>query len=65
MIYQNSYEEIISLSKQITRHRQKLAKPKISELVQKHIDINVSNEDLLLHIIGESLLKRIPYQDGI
>lgn len=62
MIYQKSYEEIISLSNQITRHRQKLAKPKVSELVQKHIDINVSNEDLLLHIIGESLLKRIDFK---
>ena len=59
MIYQKAYDEIISLSIQITRHRQKLAKPKIIELLKKHVDMNVSNEDLLLHLIAESLLRRI------
>jgi hypothetical protein len=40
-------------------HRQKLAKPKVDSIVCKHIDINITNENLLAHQIGESLLKRI------
>jgi hypothetical protein len=36
-----------------------MAKPKVDEVVCKHIDLNISNEDLLSHLIGESLLKRI------
>ena len=59
MIYQQGYDELLDICKQITRHRQKLAKPKVDEVVCKRIDLNISNEDLLSHLIGESLLKRI------
>jgi hypothetical protein len=59
VIYQKSYDELLQICKQITTHRQKLAKPKVNDIVCKHIDINIPNENLLSHQIGESLLKRI------
>ena len=62
MIYQNRYDELIKICKQITTHRQVLAKPKIEELTLEYIDVNTANEDLLSHLITESLLKRIDRQ---
>lgn len=62
MIYQKGYDALLKICKQITTHRQKIAKPKIEELIYKHIDIHISNEDLLSHLISESLLKRIDRQ---
>ncbi len=59
MIYQQGYDELLGICKQITSHRQKLAKPKVDEVVCKHIDLDITNENLLSHLIGESLLKRI------
>ncbi len=59
MIFQERYEELLDICRQITTHRQKLAKPKIENLIVKHIDPNVPNRDLLSHLIAESLLKRI------
>ena len=62
MIYQKRYDEMRQVCKQITSHRQKLAKPKIEEMITKHIDVNTSNEDLLAHLVAESFLKRIDRQ---
>ena len=59
MIYQNMYEELLQICKQITTHRQVLAKPRIEEMILNYIDLNVTNENLLSHLIAESLLKRI------
>jgi hypothetical protein len=59
LIYQQGYDDLLDICKQIIRHRQKMAKPKVDEVVCKHIDLDISNEDLLSHLIGESLLKRI------
>jgi hypothetical protein len=59
VIYQKSYDELLQICKQITLHRQKLAKPKVDDIVCRHIDITISNENLLSHQIGESLLRRI------
>lgn len=59
MIYQERYDELMSVCRQITSHKQKLAKPRIEELIVKHIDINISNENLLSHLVAESFLKRI------
>jgi hypothetical protein len=59
LIYQEEYDGLLDICKQITRHRQKLAKPRVEGVVCKHIDLNISNQDLLAHLIGESLLKRI------
>lgn len=62
LIYQRLYDEIIRIPKQITSHRQLLAKPKIEGLILKQVDTETSNEDLLAHLIGESLMKRIDRQ---
>ena len=59
MIYQNGYEELLQICKQITTHRQIFAKPRIEEMILKYIDLSVTNENLLSHLIAESLLKRI------
>ena len=59
MIYEERYEELLGACRQITSRRQKLAKPKIEEMIVKHIGVDVPNEDLLSHLVSESLLKRI------
>jgi hypothetical protein len=59
VIYQESYEQLLEICKQIALHRQKLAKPRVEEMVCDNINLRTSNERLLAHTIGESLLKRI------
>lgn len=59
MIYQTKYDELLQICNQIATHRQILAKPRIEEMLLKHLDPGVSNESLLSHLITESLLKRI------
>ena len=62
MIYQETYGELLDLCKQITRHRQKLAKPRIEKMILGSVGPDVPNEQLLAHLISESLLKRIDRQ---
>lgn len=59
MVYSQRRDEFYTICQQITSHRQKIAKPKIEQLIQQRVDINTSNPDLLSHILAESLLKRI------
>jgi len=62
LIYQSRYDDLLSICKQITTHRQKLAKPRIEEMILRTVDPHTSNENLLSHLIAESLLKRIDRQ---
>jgi hypothetical protein len=62
LIYQSEYEQLLDICRQITTHRQQLAKPRIEAKVLRHIDPSVPNERLLAHLIAESLLKRIDRQ---
>ncbi len=62
MIYQNEYAQLLDICRQITRHRQMLAKPRIEQLILEHVDEQVANPQLLSHLIAESLMRRIDRQ---
>lgn len=62
MIYQNRYDELMGICRQITSHKQSLAKPRIENLILAEINPVVPNDRLLAHLISESLLKRIDLQ---
>ncbi len=62
MIYQDKYDRIVKACRQITSHRQALAKPALEELLLGRIDPEVANEDLLAHLIAEALMRRIDRQ---
>ena len=62
MIYQEDYDRLIDICKQITSHRQILAKPRIEQLILQHVDADVENAPLLSHLIAESLMRRIDRQ---
>ena len=59
MIYQLRYDQLMKICKQIMTHRQKIAKDEIAELICRNVDAALPSEDLLTHLIAESLLKRI------
>jgi hypothetical protein len=59
VIYQQEYDQLIDICKQVTTHRQLLAKPRIEELILEHVDEQVANPQLLSHLIAESLMRRI------
>jgi len=62
VIYQEYYDQLIDICKQITTHRQLLAKPRIERLILQQVDAGVSNPKLLSHLIAESLMRRIDRQ---
>ena len=62
MIYQDEYAQLIDICKQITSHKQMLAKPRIERLILEHVDDEVANPQLLSHLIAESLMRRIDRQ---
>ena len=62
MIYQESYDQVIEICKQITSHRQLLAKPRIEQLILQQVNADVANPQLLSHLIAESLMRRIDRQ---
>jgi hypothetical protein len=62
VIYQEDYDRLIDICKQITSHRQLLAKPRIEQLILQHVDADVANAPLLSHLIAESLMRRIDRQ---
>ncbi len=62
MIYEQEYSQLIDICKQITTHRQILAKPRIEQLILEHVDDKVANAQLLSHLIAESLMRRIDRQ---
>ena len=62
LIYQLAYDTLLSIGRQITSHRQALAKPRIENLILEQIDPSVPNDKLLSHLIAESLLQRIDLQ---
>ena len=62
MIYQENYDQLIDICKQITTHRQLLAKPRIEQLLLQQVDADVANDQLLSHLIAESLMRRIDRQ---
>lgn len=62
MIYQEDYDQLIDICRQITSHRQLLAKPRIEQLILQQVDANVANAQLLSHLIAESLMRRIDRQ---
>lgn len=62
MIYQEEYDRLIDICRQITSHRQLLAKPRIEQLLLDHVGPEVANAQLLSHLIAESLMRRIDRQ---
>jgi hypothetical protein len=62
VIYQVNYDQLIDICKQITSHRQLLAKPRIEQLLLQKVDADVKNPQLLSHLIAESLMRRIDRQ---
>jgi hypothetical protein len=62
VIYQEQYDQLIDICKQITSHKQLLAKPRIEHLILQHVSADVSNPQLLSHLIAESLMRRIDRQ---
>lgn len=59
MIYHKEYSELIDICRQITTHRQLLAKPRIEQLILRRVDEEVPSPQLLSHLIAESLMSRI------
>ena len=59
MIFDKEYEHLLDVCRQITNHRQLLAKPRIERLILEHVDETVPNAQLLSHVIAESLMRRI------
>lgn len=49
----------MKICRQIMTHRQKIAKDEIEKLIFRNVDTALPSEDLLTHLIAESLLKRI------
>jgi hypothetical protein len=62
VIYQENYDQLIDICRQITSHRQMLAKPRIEQLLLPKVDADVENPRLLSHLIAESLMRRIDRQ---
>jgi hypothetical protein len=62
VIYQNEYDLLLDVCKQITTHRQMLAKPRIERFILEQIDEGIANPQLLCHLIAESLMRRIDRQ---
>jgi hypothetical protein len=62
VIYQEEHDQLLDICKQITSHRQLLAKPRIEQLILGHVDSEVPNAQLLSHLIAESLMRRIDRQ---
>jgi hypothetical protein len=62
VIYQENYEQLIDICKQITSHRQLLAKPRIEQLILQRVNSDLANAQLLSHLISESLMRRIDRQ---
>jgi 2-polyprenyl-3-methyl-5-hydroxy-6-metoxy-1,4-benzoquinol methylase len=59
VIYQDEYDQLIDICKQVTSHKQLLAKPRIEQLILDYVDEQVANPLLLAHLIAESLMRRI------
>lgn len=62
LIYQTGYDQLLHICQKIVHHREKMVKPLVERILLKHIDMNVPNEELLTHLIAESLLKRIDHR---
>lgn len=62
VIYQEDYDQLIDICRQITSHRQMLAKPRIEQLLLQQVNAEVDNPRLLSHLIAESLMRRIDRQ---
>jgi hypothetical protein len=62
VIYQEDHDRLIDICRQITSHRQMLAKPRIEQLILAKVDAQVANPQLLSHLIAESLMRRIDRQ---
>lgn len=56
---EHSYTELVDIGRQISHHRQALARPRVEQLLKDRLDATTSNEALLAHLIAESLLRRI------
>ncbi|MBI4953906.1 MAG: hypothetical protein HY908_17915 [Myxococcales bacterium] len=49
----------MTIGRLIVSHRQRLAQPRVEALVRGRVDAETANEDLLAHLVAESLLRRI------
>ena len=62
VIFQQRYDQIMKICKQIMTNRQMIAKDEIEKLILGKVDTVTTSEDLLTHLVAESLLKRIDRQ---
>ncbi len=54
-----SYRAFLSACRQMMRHRQVFAKPKIEGFILDHVDAATPNVALMAHIVAEALIKRL------
>src|SRR4051812_47452799 len=59
MKFDERYDRFLTACQDISRRRDRLAKPVIDEQVLTEVHAGVANDALLSHIIAESLLRRI------
>jgi hypothetical protein len=59
MIFESTYQTFLAACQDISRRRERLAKPAITRMLLPRLDPSVPNDALLSHIIAESLLRRI------
>jgi hypothetical protein len=57
--YQERYDQIMRICRQMATLRERIAKEEIEKLIIAKVDVTTTSEDLLAHLIAESLLKRI------
>lgn len=62
MIYQEKYEQLMTAARQIVGRKGALAKPKVEEHLLPRVGAETPNDELLAHIISESLMRRIDRQ---
>ena len=59
MIFEPSYRTFLGACHDISRRRERLAKPEIDQMVQGRLGADTPNDVLISHIIAEALLRRI------
>lgn len=59
MIFERSYQSLFAACQELTRRRERLAKPVLSGLLLPRVDPEVSTESLFSHLLAEALLRRL------
>lgn len=59
MIFPDKYERVLEAARSITARRERVAKHMLAEWLEETVGPSLTSEELLAHIIAESLLSRI------